>query len=219
MRLVIFSDTHNQHASVPIPDGDVLVFCGDACAYGTAQDFMAFAEWFGSYPHALKLYVAGNHDLIVESSRDACAGILHAKANAVYLEDSGIVLPNGMNCWGSPWTPRSLNWAFQQDPGPELRAIWQKVPNNTNVLITHGPSYGLLDLYNSTENIGDPQLRNRIEELRELKVHAHGHVHEGYGTALHTNVAGAQVLCVNAALVDQRVRLDPTRSPVVLDLV
>ena len=64
MKLVIISDTHSLHNSMinPVPDGDVLIHCGDVCNRGTTKDFLDFLDWFSKFPHETKIFIGGNHD-------------------------------------------------------------------------------------------------------------------------------------------------------------
>ena len=72
-RVVCISDTHGQHTPLDVPNGDVLVFAGDACSAGTPGEWAAFCRWLGDLPHAHKVVVPGNHDWPLQPSVCAAA--------------------------------------------------------------------------------------------------------------------------------------------------
>lgn len=182
MRLVCISDTHGDHRKVQVPEGDVLIHAGDVTGHGTESDFIDFLAWFDAHPHEYKLFIAGNHDLYLESNP------IEAKRHvdntgSVWLNDSGIDI-EGVQFWGSPITLRFHDWAFMRNPGDDIEQHWTQIPQNTQVLITHGPPFGILDhvrrLDGSEEQTGCPQLFDTILN-RSLKAHIFGHIHEEFG--------------------------------------
>ncbi|WP_286138217.1 metallophosphoesterase family protein, partial [Methylomonas methanica] len=111
----------------------------------------AFDNFLERMPHGCKLLVAGNHDFPFEycSKRKAKALVKHA----IYLENSGVEL-FGLKFWGSPWQPEFYNWAFNLPRGKPLAEIWALIPDDTDVLITHTPPYGILDRLESGRHVG-----------------------------------------------------------------
>ena len=72
--------------------------------------------------------------------------------------------------------------AFGRSSPADRRRNWAKVPEDTNVLITHGPPYGILDRSpGQEEHQGDPELLARCQELPDLRLVSFGHVHGAYG--------------------------------------
>lgn len=174
------SDTHwNLDDVKDVPGADVLIHAGDFLAKGNAFELIAFNEWLGKQPHKHKIAVAGNHDWCCE--RLLAYDIRHLFTNATYLCDSGIDI-DGIIFYGTPYQPAYYNWAFNMPRGSEeLRAKWGKIPDNTNVLITHSPPHGILDKANDQIKTGDEDLLKRIQSLSDLKLHVFGHIHESYG--------------------------------------
>jgi len=85
--------------------------------------------------------------------------------------------------WGTPWQPEFYNWAFNLPrQGWELEVHWNQIPEDTEILITHGPPWGHLDTVksNPTNNIGCELLRKRVDTIKP-KIHVFGHIHTGYG--------------------------------------
>lgn len=101
--------------------------------------------------------------------------------NCIYLEDSGTKV-GGLNIYGSPWQPVFCDWAFNLERGDPLRAVWKKIPDGTDILITHGPPIGHGDiLKGGSERSGCVDLLMEIQKRVRPKYHIFGHIHEGYG--------------------------------------
>ncbi len=212
MRIVCLSDTHGQHGSVAVPDGDVLVHAGDIVANGTSAQIRAFNAWLGELPHAGKVLIAGNHDALFERNPEQARSLITA---ATYLEDSGAVVA-GLRFWGSPVQPWFHDWAFNRARGEAIAHHWRLIPDDTEVLVVHGPPYGLGDCTSRGEMVGCADLRQRIAELPNLRLLVCGHVHEGYGLHRFCADDGREVLVANAAICDSQYR--PRRAPIVVDL-
>lgn len=198
MKLVCISDTHGDHEQVVLPAGDVLIHAGDLTGHGTEQETLAFMQWFGLQDFEHKLCVAGNHDTFMESEPDLAAEF--ARHNGVYLlNDSGCHI-GGLNFWGSPITPRFHDWSFMRDPGAAIEAHWRLIPENTDVLITHGPPHGILDQVERDdfqfEHTGCPSLLERIHEVAPL-LHLFGHIHEARGRVDADNLSYINVATMN----------------------
>jgi predicted phosphodiesterase len=225
MKLVIISDTHSLQGTMlnPVPDGDVLIHCGDVCNRGTINDFLDFLAWFSTFPHETKIFIAGNHDFALQDQSDpvkhALADLDLSGTGIHYLQDSGLTIQNGdeapVNFWGTPWTPEFYNWAFMKKRGNEMAEVWAKVPDNTNVLITHGPpmTKTFLDyaVYGAV-NVGCEEQAKRITELKDLKINCFGHIHEGYG--LTETAEGVQL--INASVCT--LRYQPWNKPIEIEI-
>lgn len=180
MRCVAFSDTHGYHDYVNLPEGDVLLFGGDMCGRGRLNEVEAFGAYLARQPHRYKIVIAGNHDWPFQLESDAARKAL--PDDVIYLEDEAVEI-EGRIFYGSPWQPEFGRWAFNLPRGAPLKAAWAKIPDETEVLITHGPPYGTLDRTSRRVLAGCDDLRARVKELTSLKVHLFGHIHEAYGRA------------------------------------
>jgi Icc-related predicted phosphoesterase len=195
MKLVIFSDTHNQHAKVRLPQGDVLVFAGDMSEMGSLYECEAFINYFNSQPHKHKVMVAGNHDFAFEESHRL---MLKDMVNGYYL-DNEMITVNGLTLFGSPYSPKYGGWAFMQERGSEeLIRTWSKIPDKCDIVMTHTPMYGYHDLTNEGVFAGCVDLRNRMEKV-DFKMHICGHIHEGYGSTQFND----NKLLINAAICNR----------------
>lgn len=213
-RIVCVSDTHNCNELIRVPNGDLLIHSGDATTMGSVEQIKAFNRWFSDLPHEHKVFVAGNHDWIFERDNEQARRLLDP--SIIYLQDSAIEI-DGLKIYGSPWQPRFFDWAFNLNRGYELAEKWAMIPDDVDILITHGPPNGILDLVPRqgwNENTGCEELRKRVEEiaaLGRLRLHVFGHIHCGYGT--HEEFG---VKFVNASNCDEQ--YNPVQPPIVIDL-
>ena len=173
--IVIISDTHGMHDQLTIPEGDILIHAGDLCNAGKLREVVEFNDWIGNLPHRHKIVIAGNHDWCFERQPNKARDIL---TNCTYLQDSSVEI-DGLKFWGSPWQPEFCNWAFNIKRGHRLEAKWSLIPDDTDVLITHGPPLGIGDGTFYGEVAGCVDLAKRVKEVQP-RLHAFGHIHEGY---------------------------------------
>jgi len=184
MRFVAFSDTHGCHCNICIPSQnniDVAIFAGDFCRDKTVQDCITFLDWFRQYPAKYKILVAGNHDLPFESDPERFLNIC-SQNDIIYLQDSSCEI-EGVIFYGAPWTPifRELSAFKMMSDGDDIRAVWSKIPEETDVLITHGPPYSILDRLpiegsDSFVHAGDKVLMERVNAVNPT-IHVFGHAH------------------------------------------
>ncbi|OOQ89106.1 putative phosphoesterase [Penicillium brasilianum] len=182
--IVCISNTHN--AQISVPDGDVLIHAGDLTQSGSFQELQDALDWLRTLPHPIKIMIAGNHDLILDSAWDDSSGQAASEraqlnwGDIIYLENYEVTIcPNGrqLRVYGSPYTIRHGNWAFQY---PRNQDVWAgSIPDGIDVLITHGPPFAHLDLL----KLGCPYLLQTLWRVRP-RLHIFGHVHEGSGTDL-----------------------------------
>lgn len=215
MRIVCISDTHNCNEQISVPEGDILIHSGDATIKGTDQEVIKFLYWFSSLPHEYKVFIAGNHDWLFQTEA-RFARTLIAESKIIYLRDSSTTV-DGLAIYGSPWQPRFYDWAFNLNRGPEMAEKWAMIPEDTDILITHGPPHGILDEVENKfggSHEGCEELRKRVEHIAEggrLRLHVFGHIHSGYG--VHEEFG---VTFVNASVCDEEYQ--PTQLPIVINL-
>lgn len=209
MKIVHISDTHGKkwHSKLNIPECDVLIQSGDIGDRTDNVELIEFLTWFEQQPAKKKIWVAGNHDIVLdeknfkrssttfvrmlEKQRYEAAMEEINNRNVIYLLNKEYVY-EGIKFYGSPYSPsfHRSRWVFNADRGDEISRIWAKIPNDTNVLITHTPPYGILDKiderYKEDENEdvhkGCEELMKVIKKrLLSLKLHCFGHIHENTG--------------------------------------
>jgi 3',5'-cyclic AMP phosphodiesterase CpdA len=180
MRIVHISDTHNKLRWLSVPDGDVLVHSGDGTRRNTLWEMRAFAGRLQRLPHRHKLYVPGNHDGLLETNPELVQELFGSVA---VLIDKGIVI-DGVVFYGFPWVPGvATNWNGFTVPygSSELSKACEGIPQDVDVLITHGPAEGILD---TRHHPGCGVLRRFLaymEPREKPRHHLFGHDHSGYG--------------------------------------
>ena len=176
MTAAVISDTHHKHQYLNIPDTDMIICCGD---FSHSKDgFHDFLNWYANLPQKHKILVAGNHDGTAEEYGYEKTFKICKDLGVIYLQDTFVEI-EGTKIYGSPWTVTYLDWHFM-DSDVNLAKKWEKIPDDINILITHGPEYGVLDFAN-TQHIGSVTLGDRLDQLKDLKFHLFGHVHVGFG--------------------------------------
>jgi Icc-related predicted phosphoesterase len=204
-KVTLISDTHTKHARITkdLLGGDILIHAGDFMSSGYYKtEAVEFFNWFDAInTYDTKVFIAGNHDRIMQDDPDWAKDYLTGYKTIRYLQDEGMSLyvdeEDDIKLYGSPWQPEFCNWAFNLPRnGEEMQKRWDAIPDNTDILVTHGPAYGHLDFvrYNAI-NVGCEMLRQRINSLRP-KIHVCGHIHQGYGYYFdgHTHFFNAAVL-------------------------
>lgn len=195
LKIHAISDTHSRHDKLSLPGGDVLVHAGDVSWTGKLKEVLPFLDWFADQDYAYRVLVPGNHDFFFDNS-PALAKAECQRRGIILLNDSGIEI-EGVKFWGSPITPEFNDWAFNCKRGDRIRKHWDAIPDDTEVLITHGPAYRILDMVTGGEHVGCYDLWERMKKLCKLKLHVCGHIHEAKG-----HIKVGDILCVNAAVVD-----------------
>ena len=210
MRITHISDTHNKHNQLNglLPGGDLLIHSGDISSLGRKSEVERFVKWFnGIDNYTNKVFIAGNHDMTFDREillRDKLAyfegkteydtscsegkpdwldnllqtGLNH---NVFYLENNYVILDD-VKIWGSPITPSfGYGWAFNVDRGYDINQIWNQIPDDTDIVITHGPIHSYCDRTDRGGlNVGCEQLYHRLNEVQP-QLHFSGHIHEAYG--------------------------------------
>ncbi len=194
MRIVCISDTHGRHEGVDIPDGDLLIHAGDLTMAGREREVADFNAWLGKLRHRHKIVIAGNHDWIFEREPARARRLL---TGCVYLEDSETVV-EGIRVYGSPWQPEFCDWAFNLPRGRALKAKWDLIPAGVDILVTHGPPLGRLDLVERGERVGCADLLAAVERIKPT-LHVFGHIHEAAGMK-----PGFPTTFINACVLNAR---------------
>lgn len=213
MNITFISDTHNKHNLIPteyLQGGDMIIHSGDVSSRGMEYEIDAFLNWYSNLPYTHKIFIAGNHDWFFEvASKYIIADKMAKYPNIIYLNDSGIEI-EGIKIWGSPVQPYFHNWAFNRI-GEAINEHWDKIPLDTNILITHGPIFGYLDTTLEGDRTGCEYLREKLPTFTNLKIHTCGHIHEAYGS--HEFTDGQ--LFLNASVLNRRYEMQ--NRPIVLD--
>jgi Icc-related predicted phosphoesterase len=221
-KITFISDTHGKHDQITtvkslrknnqpldLPGGDILIHSGDFMNTGhNTMEAIQFFQWFDAIPnYDTKVFIAGNHDRWMQDAPDNARGMLTGYKTIEYLQDENLTLyydgyngdepEENVRIYGSPWQPEFYDWAFNLPRnGEEMKARWDAIPDNTDILITHGPPYGYLDIPGGQSiRVGCEMLRHRVDEFKP-KIHVFGHIHgsAGYYFNGHTHFINASVL-------------------------
>ncbi len=210
MRVAAISDLHGYLPDTP--PCDVLLIGGDVCpVYDHGLDFQRrwlqteFAPWLTRQPAQKILGIAGNHDFVAEVDEELMRSLPWR-----YLIDETTRV-DGLTVHGSPWTVTFMDWAFMRDDD-ELAPMWARIPEDTDVLVTHGPPFGHGDLVINGNRGGSETLLRRLERLPQLRLHICGHIHEGGGSR--SRVGTAEVVNVSYVGFDYL----PAREATLFDL-
>lgn len=227
MRVAFVSDLHGNLCK--IPECDLLIMAGDLTPtdigprnYKQKLDKHVawvkgpFTDWVSDSPAKETVLIAGNHDFVFQERPDVVKGLPFT-----YLYNSSTEV-GGVKIWGSPYTPWFYNWAFNAPrwypKGQEfLKEIWNTIPNETDIVVTHGPPRGILDLTEwDREYVGCPALFKRIKEIKP-KFHVFGHIHEEYGREVKKwEGTDKQTEFINASICT--LQYDPTNLPIVVEI-
>jgi len=198
MTIAAVSDLHGLVLPV-VPPCDLLLVAGDI----GPRDWMVgpFAKWMEKLECEV-VGIAGNHDWTALHEPDLVRSLPWR-----YLQDETVRVGEHV-IHGSPWTLPFMSWAFML-PEERLAEKWALIPDDTTILMTHGPARGTLDLADRGARVGSTSLRDRVRSLDFLALHVFGHVHEGRGQETHAGCVFA-----NDSLLDARYRPYPLGVPV-----
>lgn len=210
-KIVCVSDTHGQAHKLDLPDGDILLHAGDFSGRGLITEFYQFFEWLTTqekrYDHVV--WICGNHDgFFVEEHGQEWLPKTFGTVPGVYLQESSYNA-GGLNVYGVPHTPWFHDWAFNVNK-EQAKEIWSKLPETTDVLLTHGPPRSYGDRTLDGELVGCPYLLGAIDRVKP-KLAVYGHIHEGYGTYKH-----GKTRLINASTCTRAYR--PTNKPIVVTI-
>lgn len=221
MKITFISDTHSKHNQVTssLPGGDILIHAGDISNRGYRTEIQDFIKWFSTienYTH--KIFIAGNHDFGCQDEVLAVEELLRLNPGSEYLYDDLFLIGDEsddyddmVKVWGSPWQPEFYNWAFNLPrQGAELKEVWNMIPSDVDILVTHGPPHGHLDYVDyAKQNVGCELLRDRIDLIKP-KIHVFGHIHSSYGYKF-----DGTTHFFNAAVLDERYNF--TQKPLTVE--
>lgn len=178
MKVLFLSDTHGQHHKLPtLPPADLIIHGGDLTMHGGDHEVENFFRWFASLEYTHKIFIAGNHDFFFENESIKRIQKMLPK-NIHYLYGSSVTI-NGVHFWGSPLPPTECHWATNENTGKQ--DYFKHIPSSVDVLITHGPPHGILDLSEAGFHTGNHDLFKSVQKKKPA-FHLFGHCHESYGT-------------------------------------
>lgn len=201
MKITCISDTHNKHKYINplhLQDTDIIIHAGDFTSNGNQNQTINFLKWYESLDTKYKILIAGNHDFYCCS--ETFQYLLKEHAPSVHYLFNESIQIEGLNIFGSPYSNTFGHWAFMKDD-LQLDDIWQIIPDNTDIVITHGPANHIADKvmnpqYGFSPHVGSATLATKLNSLPNLKLHVTGHIHEAAGIYL------GKYTTVNASICD-----------------
>lgn len=219
MAIYAISDLHGQIPADKPDDMTSLIVVGDICPdyIRTRWDAHYRERIIDGHQHQAKwldvrfrewaafldvpIYATfGNHDFIGEKP------FLWPVIPYVQFAIDDWFLVEGYKVWFYPYTPRLSGWALKAEY-PEAMEKLDKVPDDIDILATHGPPLGAGDRipptsrFNSTGGdlrVGDDALTESIPRINPA-VTICGHIHEGRGEEL---LPGSRHMVVNVSSLD-----------------
>lgn len=214
-KIIHFSDSHQSFPK--LPKGDILVFSGDFSFLPKnspldvmEQELHEFNRYLTSIKDRYKqiVVIPGNHDFIFEKHEKKAREILDAATVLINEE----VIIDGIKFWGSPYTPKFRSWAFNSTRD-ELVEIWNKIPTDVDVLITHCPPKFILDVVEGNPNHLGCDVLYGLFDTKQIspKLHCSGHLHSARGI-----IKTKTTIFSNASIMDER--YDPSYDCNVIDI-
>jgi len=210
-KLCCISDTHSKHRYLDIDPCDFIIHSGDIFRKSKLDVILDFIDWFSNLPAKNKILVAGNHDRFIARENDTFRRLIDGKI--IYLENTSSEI-EGIKFWGSPcvkWCGPYQHFAYKNES--ESALIFNKIPEDTDILITHGPPFGILDWELGSDgktHFGSKFLLNKVLEIKP-KYHIFGHVHHSYGI-----YQTYDTVFINSCIVNNNE--DPVNKPVYFEI-
>lgn len=181
-KVVLISDTHARLHEINVPNGDIIIHCGDFGFRGATEEWKEFLTEYSKLPHKHKLFTFGNHD--VRNSNLLPIIKQEAKDLGITLLVNELIEIDGLRIYGSPITPRFGNWWWMKERGAELARHWSNIPENLDIFFSHGMPHGVLDIAERImEHVGDTELLMAIIE-KKPKIGVGGHLHYQGGQSM-----------------------------------
>lgn len=206
MKLWFISDTHNEHEGLQIPtDIDLVIHCGDESTAGdceaNAVEARRFLEWYAALEIPAKVLVPGNHSTSIEQGL-----IRPASFPRITFLIHEPMHWRGLKLFGSPFTPKFFEWAYMK-PRSQLEAVWRTIPQDTDILITHGPPKGIMDVTRDIGSrqplhVGSQSLTEQVETRIKPQIHAFGHIHDEPDIDNHGTLTRHGTQFINCACCD-----------------
>ncbi len=204
MQIVCISDTHGQQDKLNLPAGDMLIHAGDLTLRGTTPQINESLSYFAKLSYKYKIIIAGNHDFGLENKNPD----IIMPPEIIYLENNSVTI-EGLKIWGSPVSTPYYEWAFMWDER-KREMLYQSIPDDADIIINHGPAFGVLDYTTKQTNAGCEFLLKRIKEIKP-KLFVCGHIHEDYGAYKRDGT-----IFVNAAILNRQYQI--ANLPIIISI-
>jgi hypothetical protein len=178
MRFLVITDLHQKrsalewiNAEIRKSSAEFVVFLGDVTDFGTGEEAADIISKIDAKVYA----IPGNCD-----PRD-----LPAKVAGVCTDMHGKCAEIGgynfVGLGGSNITIFNTTFELTED---ELYEGLKRNASEGMVLMTHAPSYGILDEIPSGQSVGSPAIKRIVDEFHPILAMS-GHIHEAIGTQVY----------------------------------
>ena len=175
IKIACISDTHNR--TVTVPEVDLLLHAGDFTSTGSARQVILALDNIKHLSKSTKFAIPGNHELCSEQNPSKEISLFAQYGWELLINQ--LTTFNDLVIFGSPIQPNFCNWAWNRDV-QERKDFWKTAPK-CDILISHGPAYGLLDECEDGRRVGCQYLLEYIDTVKPRLVVC-GHIHHSYGT-------------------------------------
>lgn len=181
MRIWHISDTHCLLDKVQVPENiDIVIHSGDATnvrdEFRNEPEMRRFIERYAAMDIPVKVFVGGNHDGSLQRGLIRKEDFESQGIHYLYNETIEV---NGLKIWGSPISPTFGDWSFGMSRA-KIGRLWDTIPNDTDIVVVHGPPLGVLDVTNRRDNlkeqVGCRSLLKRVLDIQPKAV-LFGHIH------------------------------------------
>lgn len=230
IRIAAMSDLHGYLPDLSKDKFDVAVIAGDIVPTPLERNVdlsklwleQDFSGWAKDLPCKKVIICSGNHDFVFEKTLNAKNNI-RMSAKIEYLQDDSYT-HKGFKFYGSPWTPWFYEWAFNLDYSDkhetnvdpnerQLEKIFSKIPEDTDILLTHGPPKGYKDLTPRGDHAGSRALLRHVKRVQPY-YHFFGHIHLDYQKERQWSCLGKTIF-VNVSVKDNKYKV--VREPVIVE--
>ena len=222
MKIWFISDTHTRHEDLEVPRADAVIHCGDEAnvrkPWLNSLEAKPFFRWFSELDIETKIFVPGNH------STAFAEGLIKPEEypSIRFLIQESMTFA-GLHVFGKPYKPAFFDWAYMK-PREEINVLWDTIPNNVDILISHGPPKGIRDVTRDWRTkapiyVGSKSLMRQVNERIKPRIHAFGHLHDeagikNFGTETHgdTQFINCSSVDLQGNLVNHRLVVDFERA-------
>lgn len=173
---------HGHHPK--LEGGDLLIVTGDLTARDhLASEWVKFYKWMHNLDYKYKVIIGGNHDNMFQTNKYEIIFEHWKSIDSTYLCNSETEF-EGLKIWGTPHSllfdgvnPRCTAFMGTEE---ELKKEYDKIPEDIDILISHTPPHGILDMNKDADHCGSIALRETMMRVKP-KYLICSHIHEQGG--------------------------------------
>lgn len=227
LSICVISDLHGYLPT--IEPCELLLICGDS----VPLDYQAnskktkkwydtvFRKWASELPCDKVLFIAGNHELHFPGKKIIYESLFSKDDKITYLCHSEYIHKSKdgkeYKIFGTPYCKVFGNWAYMY-PDDTLRQVFNEIPENLDILITHDQPYGFGDIllqedcyWADGSHIGNKPLLEAIL-TKQPRFQFNGHLH----SCSHEQIMINSTTHYNVSMKDEK--YNPVYEPLYLEI-